>query len=278
MTKSASNQLYWAFMVAGVLGIAFLFRDLWMPRLFPERETAPTVEPATAPEPDEAGERAAPRHPIAPPAIEPGEARETQPLPPLDDSDAYFLLETGLIFGVGLESMLLRDGIIDRFVATVDNLPRKQVSEKIRPVKNLPTPFAVENDFGNGQLFFLGEENFKRYDALVAQIDSANIYDIVDMYRRYYPLFQESYERLGYPNAYFNDRLIEVIDLLLSTPEPEEQLTLMQPNVLYEYSLEELEALSSGQKLLLRMGNEHAARIKGVLRELRAQLATEQEE
>lgn len=271
MTKSGSNQFFWAFIVAGLLGIAWLFRDLWMPQL-------DTVEPPASTAPAEIGpfgETAEPRHPIEPPSIERGEPRETEQLPPLDDSDAYFLLETGLIFGVPLESMLLRDGIIDRFVATVDSLPRSHVSHKIRPVKNLPTPFVVENDFGNGQLFFLGEENYKRYDSLVGHIANANIHDVVDMYRRYYPLFQESYERLGYPNAYFNDRLVDVIDLLLATPTPEEPVTLMRPKVLYEYSLEELEELSAGQKLLLRMGSEHAATIKEVLREFRAQIASD---
>ena len=73
----------------------------------------------------------------------------------------------------------------------------------------------------------------------------------------------------------FNDRLVDVIDLLLATPTPEEPITLMRPKVLYEYSLEELEELSAGQKLLLRMGSEHAATIKEVLREFRAQIATQ---
>lgn len=272
MAKSGSNQFFWAFIVAGLLGIAWLFRDLWMPQ--PDGTSpAPATQPAESRETP--GQLLTPRHPIEPPTATKDAPPETRELPPLDDSDAYFLLETGLIFGVGLESLLLRDSVIDRFVATVDNLPRAHVSHKIRPVKSLATPFTVENDFGNGQLFFLGEENFKRYDTLVNHIANASVYDVVDMYRRYYPLFQQSYERLGYPNAYFNDRLVEVIDLLLETPTPEEPITLMRPNVLYEYSLQELEDLSAGQKLLLRMGNEHAATIKGVLRELRQHIATE---
>jgi hypothetical protein len=272
MAKSGSNLLFWLFIVLGTAAIAWMFRDLWMPQ--PDVAEPPALsEPSEVAEPVRDGP---PRHPIEPPSIKSGEPRDTRPLPDLDDSDAYFLLETGLIFGVPFESLLLRDGIIDRFVATVDNLPRAHVSLKIRPAKSLSTPFTVEEDFGNGQLFFLGEENFSRYDSLVDQITNANINDVVDMYRRYYPLFQQSYERLGYPNAYFNDRLIEVIDLLLSTPVAEEPIALMRPNVLYEFALPELEELSSGQKLLLRMGNKHAAAIKEVLRELRSHLANEE--
>jgi len=32
-------------------------------------------------------------------------------------------------------------------------------------------------------------------------------------------LFQQSYEDLGYPGQYFNDRLVEVIDDMLKTPD-----------------------------------------------------------
>jgi hypothetical protein len=82
-------------------------------------------------------------------------------------------------------------------------------------------------------------------------------------------LFQDAYVALGYPDGYFNDRLVEVIDHLLETPEVNDPIELVRPHVLYEYSDPNLEALSSGQKLLLRMGSDNAARIKGTLRELR---------
>ena len=79
--------------------------------------------------------------------------------------------------------------------------------------------------------------------------------------------------RLGYPNAYFNDRAVAVIDELLTTPEPEQPIPLVRPHVLYEYADPELEALSAGQKLLLRMGPDHAARVKAVLAEIRQRIA-----
>jgi hypothetical protein len=101
----------------------------------------------------------------------------------------------------------------------------------------------------------------------------ADVDAIVDLYQRFYPLFQQSYERLGYPDAYFNDRLIEVIDHLLETPTPNEPIQLIRPNVLYEFADPGLESLSSGQKLLLRMGPANAATVKGVLIEFRLRLA-----
>ena len=98
---------------------------------------------------------------------------------------------------------------------------------------------------------------------------NADLSTLAELYRRYYPLFQDAYVNLGYPDGYFNDRLVEVIDHLLETPEISDPVQLVRPHVLYQYRDPQLEALSSGQKLLLRMGQEHASRIKTRLREFR---------
>ena len=97
---------------------------------------------------------------------------------------------------------------------------------------------------------------------------------IVETYRRYYPLIQEAYIGLGYPDGYFNDRAVEVIDHLLATPVPDGPVRLERPHVLYEFADPELEALSSGQKLLLRMGSDQATRLQQALAELRSRIAT----
>jgi hypothetical protein len=97
--------------------------------------------------------------------------------------------------------------------------------------------------------------------------------DIAGIYRRFYPLMQEAYINLGYPDGYFNDRVVEVIDHLLATPDVSESPVLVRPNVLYEYADEELEQLSSGQKLLIRMGPEHRETVKAKLAEFRELIA-----
>jgi len=250
--------------VFGVVG--WTYRD----QLFPRPE-APVEAPAPAPVEPEADP--GPRHPLPTPEPAETEARDLVPLPPLDDSDAYLLLEIGTTLGPVIESLLVREAVIDRLVTTIDNLPRKHVSEKIRPVGRLAQTFRPDNF---DDVITLGPANFSRYDGLVSQVASADIGTVADLYRRFYPLFQHSFERLGYPDAYFNDRLIEVIDHLLETPTPNEPIRLVRPNVLYEFADPGLESLSSGQKLLLRMGPANAATIKGVLSEFRLQLAAEQ--
>jgi len=92
------------------------------------------------------------------------------------------------------------------------------------------------------------------------------------VYERLYPLFQQSYEDLGYPGKYFNDRLVEVIDHLLQAPEAAGPVPLVQPKVFYEYADADLESRSAGQKLLMRMGPANERLIKEKLRAFRAEI------
>lgn len=196
------------------------------------------------------------------------------PLPALDDLDAYLRLELIGIFGDALDELLARETLIDHFVATVDNLPRSHVAERIRPVSGISGTFAVDKNSDDDSLV-LSSANFERYTFLIEMIQFADVDSIVDAYRRYYPLFQEAYVELGYPNGYFNDRLIEVIDHLLATPTAAQPIRLTRPHVLYEYADAELESLSSGQKLLLRMGNEHAGTLGRLLIDFRERVASD---
>jgi len=229
-----------------------------------------SVPPIEAPAPAESPDDSGPRHPMPEPQPDTEKARNLVPLPPLDDSDAYFLLEIGSAFGTGIESLLRREAVIDRLVTTVDNLPRSDVAERIRPVGRLAEPFTTDTNTDDQVL--LGISSYARYDALVAQLYYADLDAVYDMYRRYYPLFQSSYERLGYPDAYFNDRLVEVIDHLLTGPQPDGPIVLVRPKVLYEFADPDLEALSSGRKLLLRMGPSNAATLKRILEKFRSRL------
>lgn len=254
--------------VVAVIGGAWYFRDVLLPQ--PQQPAVDRPESAVV----EAAVDDGPKYPVMPPDSTESVQRDLVPLPPLDDSDSYFLSALVDIFGANIETLLVKEALIDKFVATVDNLPRDHVAEKIRPAGRLPERFGVEEAGSDGRIF-LSPDNYQRYDALVTKIASADIDAIVDAYRRFYPLFQRSYERLGYPSSYFNDRVVEVIDHLLATPpQRDEPIRLVRPHVLYKFADPRLEALSSGQKLLLRMGPEHAATVRRFLQDLRSELAS----
>jgi hypothetical protein len=240
----------------------FLWDDVLPPQEpVPVEQPAPVVE--TAP--------AEPLHPVEPLSVTPGEG-ELVELPPLAESDSYFALALVDLFGPELEPLLADEALIDKTVATVDNLTRGRVAEKIRPLGRLPGNFVVTAAGENGP-FYLSADNYSRYDALVNMFAGADLDELVATYRRFYPLLQEAFAQLGYPDGYFNDRVVAVIDHLLATPEPEEPIRLVQPHVLYEFADPELEALSGGQKLLIRMGPDHISRVKAVLSEVRTRIA-----
>ena len=92
---------------------------------------------------------------------------------------------------------------------------------------------------------------------------------------RLYPLFQQAYVELGYPNGYFNDRLVGVIDHLLAAPEPKAPIALTQPKVMYEFADPALADLSAGQKIMVRVGLDNEPRLKAKLREIRKALVAD---
>ena len=201
------------------------------------------------------------------------QAAEQPPLVTLGESDAA--LRDALAASTGgtlLVEKVIFSNLIRRIVATVDNLPRKKVAQRLLPVKNVQGLILVAHE---DQGVTLSPENSARYAAHMRVLDAVDPKQLVALYVRFYPLFQEAYRDLGYPNGYFNDRLVEVIGHLLATPEVKGPLRLVQPKVMYKFADPELEALSAGQKTLIRMGNANALRIKAKLREIRKELISQ---
>lgn len=224
----------------------------------------PPEAPAAAPKAQAAvPDEAAVKHPLA--------AAETQdPLPPLVDSDQP--AQDALVTLLGMEAVeqfVVPKDLVRHIVVTIDNLPDQKVAEKIRALKPTAGRFVAG---GGEETPVLDPANYERYKPLVQLVRSIDTQRLVAAYTRFYPLFQEAYESLGHPPQYFNDRLVEVIDHLLLTPDLQGPIDLAQPNVLYEFADPKLESRSAGQKALIRMGSENATAVKDKLRELRSEL------
>lgn len=239
----------------------------------------PETEDTAAPQPSAPAPRAA-----EPPAAEPDirypipapEVTETPPpLPALDESDGAIRESLAQGFGETLvEAFLVPTQIIRHFVATIDSLDRNPVPLHFRPIKHVPGLPVVKAE---GDRISLSRDDAKRYALFISALRAAGAKQFADLYLRYYSLFQKAYEDLGYPDRYFNDRLIDVMDHLLAAPEIEGPIELVQPKVLYQFADPELEKRSWGQKTLIRMGPENAAAVKEKLREIRDLLAVEAE-
>jgi len=254
--------------ISGVLVLVAVAAAVWFwrpPEPAPKEALAPqetaTSEPAESP---------GPRYPV--PALERQERPALRPLPDLNDSDEYFRLELGTLLGEGGAALLQRSALIERFVAAIDNLPRQSIAARVRPLDAPEGAFEVDGQDGSGE-YQLSTANYRRYDLIVNRFTGADSAQVIDLYQRFYPLFQRAYEGLGYPAGYFHDRLLAVIDHLLATPDVQTPVMLLRPHVLYEFSDESLQALSAGQKLMIRIGPAHRQAVGEKLIELRELLA-----
>ena len=168
-----------------------------------------------------------------------------------------------------------------RFVATVDNLGRTQAPSGLWPVNPVGGRFIVER---RGDAQVLGSDNASRYTPYVLLLENVDMKALAAAYTQLYPSLQQAYVELGYPNRYFNDRLVQVIDQLLATPAPEAPPAMHLPTiasgeqpkrpwVLYEFDDLALQSLSAGQRVLLRMGPVNERRVKARLTEFRRLVA-----
>ncbi len=272
-SRTRSNRsIWWAALVIAVLAVAigvyyYYFVSAHMAPPAPVAPPAPTSEsgqPAAPP----ASPAPAIEHPVEAPKAPPGEI--VPPLPALADSDpAARDALIGLLGAKSFADFFYPERIILRIVATVDNLPRKSAPARVMPVKPVAGVFAT---VGTGDDAVISPRNAARYTPYVRMVQAVDVRKLVALYSRFYPLFQRAYRELGYPNKYFNDRLIEAIDDLLAAPELDGPVKLAQPKVLYEFADPDLEGRSAGQKIMLRMGRDNELKVKTKLRALRRAL------
>ena len=269
--ESFRNTVIWvaaAVVAAALVGVGVYYR-FHKPHPAPVAASAAIPPPATsAPTPLPGAQQApAVQNPVPPAAA----AASAKPLPPLNDSDSVVLAALdGLIGHPAVTRFLVPKNIIRRVVVTVDNLPRAKIAADLRPIQPTAGSTLVDRQ---GGITLLSARNYARYTPFVDVVSKLDVNSLAQLYFRLYPLFQQAYESLGYPGKYFNDRLVAAIDSLLATPTVSSPVTLVRPNVFWQYSDPKLEALPAGQKLLIRMGPQNAAIIEAKLRAFRALIA-----
>ena len=243
----------------------------------PSRPTVVSPPPPESPAPAPQVAASGPQNPVD--AL----AEPDAVLPALAEADAAVTSAlTELLGAKRVASFLNVDGFVRRAVATVDNLPRPQAASRMWPVQPSPERFVAQ---GTGEQQVIGAGNAARYAAFTGFVEAVDAERAATVYARLYPLFQQAYEELGYPGRYFNDRLVAVIDHLLAAPEPAGPIAVRltevrgefadtRPWTRYEFADPALESLSSGQKMMVRVGLSNEKRLKAKLRTFRAQVAT----
>jgi hypothetical protein len=250
-------------LVVILLGLAVFAFYLWQqePTYQPTYQP-PLSAPADMPPPPVATTEPAIQYPVL--------ERVEKLLPPLDRSDSAALAALGEIFGKkAVKQFFLPQEVIRRIVVTIDSLPREVISAQLQPT----TPVGGElRTTGKGETLTMAQENFERYAPFIRLAEMVDAKTFSAVYTRLYPLFQQAYRDMGYPKGYFNDRFVAVIDHMLEAPQGAGPIALVQPNIFYKFADPDLESLSAGHKLMLRIGDENATRIKKKLREIRSEL------
>jgi len=250
-----------------------------------QRQSTPApAAPASAPQALAPAPDAAPAAPAASAIRFPIDTGASAPRPaPNSGAAAPNNLADALVDTLGRKAVLEFlnvDAFAHRVAATVDNLARAHAPARLWPVHPTAGRFATQQ-MGEGAV--IGAENSRRYGVFVKWVDSLDMKGVAGLYRQLYPNFQSAYEALGYPGRYFNDRVVDVIDHLLETPSVDEPVAVKladikgpiqpaRPWVIVEFADASLESRSAGQKLLLRMGPDHARTLKAKLRQLRSEL------
>jgi hypothetical protein len=261
--REVGSSAWWIVAIAVIIAVAAVIYWWWQRQPV---ATAPSASPPVAEAPAPTKAEPAIRHPIE--DAQSGLKRSQEDhLPALGESDAMIRAALATLSGAaGFDRLFHSEEIVRRFVATIDNLPRKSVAAQVMVARPVSGAFLAA---GAEDKLTINDRNAARYTPYVRLAQAVDSKTLVALYVRFYPWFQQAYHDLGYPSGYFNDRLIDVIDNLLATPQPTTSVALVQPHVLYEFANPDLESLSAGQKIMLRMGSENASHVKSKLRELR---------
>ena len=260
----AGATLWWVLAIVVLLIAAFV---AWRWYQHSPQQPATAMQPgasATAP----AAVATAPRYPVAAiAATTPAPASSAAPAEP----ESGDLLDSiaALPGGTQLSALLNRPDLIQHLVATVDALPGKRLSAKVLPVKPPAGRFLVAT---RQDSTVISPDNATRYAPYLQAFESLDTAALVHWYKRHYDQFEQAYQQLGYPQGHFNDRLVAVIDNLLAAPELQTPPVLVPGKSGWAYANANLESLSAGQKLLLRLPADEQARVRSRLRALRTAL------
>lgn len=236
-----------------------------------EAEDARKQEPPKYPVGDAASDRDATIGAGEEEAAGGGGEEPSAPLPSMAESDDEVRERITALSGeVPIEGRLVPERLIQKFVVWVNSFDGQMVPVTKWPLRHVPGRPEVEPR-GNGR-FEWQPANAERYQPYVDAFTMPPVEALVDLYLRYYPLLQQAFAGLGEEEDYFNDRVIAIIDHLLQAPPARSSYLLVQPEVLYEFADPDLEALSSGQKILLRLGPEQSAAVRDTLRAIRAEI------
>ena len=265
-----ANPIFLGILFAGILAtLVFILMtgDYGEPTL-PEElvMVQPPVEPAPIPI-----EAEAPAAPIAAPPV-----TEVQPkIPPApvvseETGDQYARESIDAVNGgKALAQFVAGDYVVERAVAIIDALRRGEVPYKLLPVGKPSTTFPISD---NGLRVTLDTAGFSRYDGFAQWVGGLNTPALVSLLNDYEMIATQALTRMGVTDFDIRSAVLAATTQILSTPQVSVDAELMRREANWVYMDPELEALSSLQKQVLRMGPENADIVQQKARDIRGAL------
>ena len=265
-----ANPIFLGILFAGILAtLVFILMtgDYGEPTL-PEElvMVQPSVEPAPMPI-----EAEAPAAPIAAPPV-----TEVQPkIPPApvvseETGDQYARESSDAVNGgKALAQFVAGDYVVERAVAIIDALRRGEVPYKLLPVGKPSTTFPISD---NGLRVTLDTAGFSRYDGFAQWVGGLNTPALVSLLNDYEMIATQALTRMGVTDFDIRSAVLAATTQILSTPQVAVDAELMRREANWVYMDPELEALSSLQKQVLRMGPENADIVQQKARDIRGAL------
>ena len=168
--------------------------------------------------------------------------------------------------GKALAQFVAGDYIVERAVAIVDALRRGEVPYKLLPVGRPSKPFPISDD---GLRVTMDPSGFSRYDVFAQWVNGIDVLAIVELLSEYEQIATEALSRMGVGDLDIRSAVLAATTEILATPIAPESAELMKREANWLYMDPELEALSSLQKQVLRMGPKNSEIIQAKARELR---------
>ncbi len=265
-----ANPIFLGILFAGILAtLVFILMtgDYGEPTL-PEElvMVQPSVEPAPMPI-----EAQAPAAPIAAPPV-----TEVQPkIPPApvvseETGDQYARESIDAVNGgKALAQFVAGDYVVERAVAIIDALRRGEVPYKLLPVGKPSTTFPISD---NGLRVTLDTAGFSRYDGFAQWVGGLDTPALVSLLNDYEMIATQALTRMGVTDFDIRSAVLAATTQILSTPQVAVDAELMRREANWVYMDPELEALSSLQKQVLRMGPENADIVQQKARDIRGAL------
>jgi Protein of unknown function (DUF3014) len=184
-------------------------------------------------------------------------------IPPIDESDTVVAdLIRKLSSHPLVGGLLTTSGLIRNFAVVVANIADGQAPTALLKPLRPNGPFRIIDRKG----VFIDTRSYARYTPLADAVDSLDPQAVARLYAALKPRLEEAHREAGERNTTFDQTLERAIVAVLKTPVPSGPVALEPHGIVYIYADPKIEAMTPGQRQLIRMGPDNARVIQTKLR------------